>query len=256
MKYKRLLILVTCLFFVTVTVICFFTLYRVADISLTAVTVDGSPQKVKEITENYLKDYKDKNLVFLDTSKIEEDIENKSYYIDVEEVTKNMPNQLYVKIKERKEVFAVKVDSDFYVLDDEFYCVNKKSQNANNVDGNSNILLTFNVSDYSIDALKVGKAFVLNDKASQEYLTSVVDFFENIRSDINEIEVKVKESGFYNRQLILKMKEGVVITIDNAPLKTNDKLSFAYDYYLSLSNKSVGEYTVSVSAGTGDFIIS
>ena len=52
------------------------------------------------------------------------------------------------------------------------------------------------------------------------------------------------------------MKEGVVITIDNAPLKTNDKLSFAYDYYLSLSNKSVGEYTVSVSAGTGDFIIS
>ena len=255
MKHKKLLIAVTCLFFVVVSIICFTALYRVADVIVTAETVVNSNEGVSNLAESYLSEFKGKNLVFTSTNDIKNDLENKSPYLKVEKVNKKLPNVLEVVITERKEAFAIKVDNYYYVLDTEFFCVAKKQVNENNIDGNRNILLDISVTDYSIDALQVGKYFNVTDTVTQNYLKSISASIINRRADIYNVGLTVKQDGFFNRKLILTMTEGMVITIEKADLNSADKLNFAYNYYLSADNKSVGSVIVTVSAETGDFII-
>ena len=89
MKHKKLLIAVTCLFFVVVSIICFTALYRVADVIVTAETVVNSNEGVSNLAESYLSEFKGKNLVFTSTNDIKNDLENKSPYLKVEKVNKN-----------------------------------------------------------------------------------------------------------------------------------------------------------------------
>ncbi len=255
MKHKKLLIAVTCLFFVVVSIICFTALYRVADVIVTAETVVGSNENVSNLAESYLADFKGKNLVFTSTNDIKNELESKSPYLKVEKVNKKLPNVLEVVITERKEAFTIKVDNYYYVLDNEFFCVAKKQVNENNVVGNRNILLDISVTDYSINALAVGKYFTVTDTVTQNYLKSLSASIINNRADINCVGLTVKQDGFFNRKLTLTMTEGMVITIEKADLNSADKFNFAYNYYLLAENKSIGNVIVTVSAETGDFII-
>lgn len=256
MKYKRLLVLVTCLFFLTVTAICFFALFKVADITVMAEIVNGSTENIVSVTEDGVKKYKSKNLVFLNEENLREELESKTPYLKVESIKKTYPNVLSVKVTERQEVFCIKNGGNYYALTSDFYCVAKKADNLNNVDGKRNIIINCSLSDYSNDALSVGKTFGFNDKITQQYILSALNSFADMRDDLLSVTVKVKENSFYNRQIVLKMTEGVEIVLDNANVKTLEKINFAYDYYRVLDNKSVGLYIVTVSATSGECIIS
>lgn len=255
MKYKRLLIFVTCMFFVTVSILCFTALYKIADVTVVAVTVENSVEDVKGKTENYLTKYKGKNLVFTNVDEITSDLTKLSSYLKVISVEKTPPNILTVKVQERKECFSVNVNGEFYVLDEEFFCVAKKSENVNNIDGNRNILLDLNITDYPSGSLLVGKQFSVSDAETQNYLQTLVSELPDKRSDILKLNVTVKENGFFNRKLSVITTEGAEFIIDKANVKTIEKFKFAYRYYLSLENKSYEQYIVTVSAETGECII-
>ena len=64
MKYKKLLLFVTVLFFITVSTICFSALFKVVDVSVDATVVSNSNEQILEKTELVLNEYNGKNLVF------------------------------------------------------------------------------------------------------------------------------------------------------------------------------------------------
>ncbi|MBO7215347.1 MAG: hypothetical protein J6V66_07665, partial [Clostridia bacterium] len=83
MKYKKLLVLITCLLFVTVAIFCFASAFKVTDIELETITVDGSNENVSELAKDYLDDYNAKNLLFISKNAIISDLESLSGYLSV-----------------------------------------------------------------------------------------------------------------------------------------------------------------------------
>ena len=67
MKYKKLLVFITCLLFVTVAVFCLASAFRVTDIDLNSTTVVGSNEDITSKCNDELLKYKYQNLLFVNT---------------------------------------------------------------------------------------------------------------------------------------------------------------------------------------------
>ena len=94
MKYRRLLVIMTCLLFVTVAFFCVTSAFKIKDVELSVTTVEGSNEGVKDLSTNLLKEYEDKNLLLVNIDEIEERLSALSGYIEVEKVEKQFPNKL------------------------------------------------------------------------------------------------------------------------------------------------------------------
>jgi hypothetical protein len=227
----------------------------VVDVSVNSTALVNSNEEIVEKTENRLKNYNGKNLVFVNEAKLIEEIESESPYIKVIDVEKKFPNKISVTVEERKECYSVAVDGSYYILDSEFYCVAKRNENVSNVEGAKNVNINLNVSDYSVNALIVGKQFALTDEVTVSYLKTLTPYIVNNVANINSVTIKVKENSYYNRQFTLEMVEGVNFILDKADVNTVEKFNFAYSYYLQMPNKSYSVLTVTVSDDTGEFIV-
>lgn len=253
MKYKKLLILITCLLFITVAVFCFVSAFRVTDVELYAQTVDNSNENVMSKCEGKLKKYEGKNLIFISTDEIESELINLSGYIDVLSVEKNFPNKLTVKIKEKSEAFTIKNGNEYYSLDKDFCVLSKKTDVKNNVDGKSNVILDISVADYNT-ALKVGEKIKLYDSETENYLSLASSLICANRKDISKVLVTVKKDGVEYKTLTLTMKEGVSFKILKANEETILKINKTLEFYSTLSNKGYGEY-VAVLENSGNVTV-
>ena len=240
----------------TVSTICFSALFKVVDVSLNATVVYGSNEQILDKTEAVLTNYNGKNLVFINEDTLKSEIESTSPYVKVDKIEKIFPNKIKVSVVERKEFYSVAVDGYYYILDDEFYCVSKKQEDVSNVPNARNVTLNVNVADYSVSALQVGKKFELNDATTQSLLSTLTTKLVGKSNEISFVTVKVKENAYYNRQITLGMLEGVNFVLDKADVNLAEKFDFAYNYYLLMPNKTYDVLTISVSAETGEYIVS
>lgn len=254
MKYKKLLVLITCLLFVTVAAFCFASAFKVKDIDLKVTTIVGSSENIEEKVSDYLKNYSNKNLFLISEDEIKSDITSLSGYIKVDSVEKIVPNKLVVKISEKEECFSLKVQDDYYSLDKELVVLNKSQTSLNNVDGNSNILLTLSLADYSSDIKVASKINFYDSLTFNALLKSTSVLYEN-RGSLSEVVVTTKTDGYANRTFTLKMKEGVEFVIYNVQQDILLKLNKTFEYYLKLDNKGSGSYNV-VLTDSGNVFIS
>lgn len=249
MKYKRLLVLITCLLFVTVAVFCFTSAFKVKDVELEVSVVSGSAQNVKELCTQNLSKYEDENLLFVDENEIRNELLKLSGYIEVNEVTKTYPNKIFVKVTERKESFVIDGGDKSYAIDLNLNVLSEKSSSLNNVDGKPNVILEFNLSDFNSSSITVGSKIEIFDASTKEYLIpSLSKIFER-RENVEKASVLVKKDGHDFKRVVLKMREGVIINIDNANVSFEDKLKTAFEFYDALSNKGIGEYFVVLEDG-------
>ena len=253
MKYKKLLVLITCLLFVTVAVFCFASAFKITDIELSVTTVNGSQEGVDALSENYLQKYENKNLIFVKTDEIERDLSSLSGYIEVVSVKKAYPNKISVVIKERAECFSIYHGGKYYALDGNFNVLSKKDTNANNLGGSSNLLLKLSSSDYSSD-IEIGRPLNLYDTTLKEMMNSASSKIYSFRENLSFVQFLVKQDGVSNRVITLVMKEGVTFKVLKANERTVDKLTATFNYYLALENKGVGEY-VTVLGDDGNISI-
>ena len=253
MKYKKLLVLITCLLFFTVAVFCFAQAFKITDVTLSSNTVEGSSEGLSSKCEEVLKKYEGKNLIFLNESEVKSELNSLSGYIEVVSVKKEFPNKLSVKISERLEAFAIKNGNDYFVVDVDFNVLAKKSDVFNNVDGTENILLNLSLSDYS-DDLKVCSVLNVYDGKTATYLKNISSVLYSYRKDLASVTVTVKKDGREHKTLTLKMKEGVEFTIFKADQSTLQKLTATYQFYTALENKGVGEY-ITVLEDNGNITI-
>ncbi len=259
MKYKRLLILVTCLFFVTVLVFTTAMLFSVREISITANCIENSSQQIDVKANEVLKKYEGKNLLFISETEIKNSLNEVSGYAEVVSVKKNYPNKLEVVVKEKKECFAIFYNQKYYVLDSSLTVLNECSENKNNVDLKPNILLDFNLADYDQQTLKVGSCLNVYDLATKNYLTSCADNLFLNRQNVSKVSITVYKDGYNYKTMSLQMREGVVFNILKANIETQAKLNKTYEFYdgliLPQGNKNEGEYFVSILEATGEVVI-
>ena len=56
MKYKKLLVFVTSMIFISALIICFFAMFKTAEIIVNVKTVNGSNEQVTEESDSFLKE--------------------------------------------------------------------------------------------------------------------------------------------------------------------------------------------------------
>ena len=74
MKYKRLLVFVTSMIFFTAFVICFFAIFKTAEIYIDVNSVAGSNEQVADKVQALLQDKEGKNLLFISTEDVEREV--------------------------------------------------------------------------------------------------------------------------------------------------------------------------------------
>ena len=249
MKYKRLLVLITCLLFVTVAVFCFTSAFKVKDVELNVTSVTGSGNNVAELCADTLKKYSDVNLFFVNEEEIKSELKKISGYVEVEEVSKIFPNKIYVKVSERKEAFVIYNGAKYYAVDLGLNVLSEKQDLINNVDGAPNVMLNFNLSDYNSNQINVGGKVELFDNITKEYLLPALNSLLSKRENLEAVSVTVKKDGHDFKRVSLKMREGVVIHVDNANVSFVQKVAKAFEFYDALNNKGSGEYFVVLEDG-------
>ena len=256
MKYKRLLVFVTSMIFVSALIICFFAMFKTAEIIVNVKTVNGSNEQVTEKVEESLSDAYGKNLLFISTEDIKNQVNSLSSYAKVIEVVKHYPNKLEIVVEERLEKFSVEYNGEYYAIDGELHVLSKKNVNENNVDNNPNVLLKFDVADIDANTLQIGSTLKIYDEKTLNYLLTNADKLYLNRGDISSIEITVKKEKVYFRRLTLKMREAIVINIDKADIKTTEKIEKALEFYSLSPNKGEAlEYFVNILAETGEIVV-
>lgn len=80
---------------------------------------------LKDDIENKLQDIKGRNIFYVKRSYIESILKNDPYIKDVK-VTKALPNNLTVEVKENKKIFTVEQSGNYYALDESGKILDKK----------------------------------------------------------------------------------------------------------------------------------
>ncbi len=256
MKYKRLLLFVTSMIFITAFVICFFAVFKTAEIYVDVTAVTNSKENITKKALTVCEAKQGDNLLFLNTDKLAEELNLQSGYLKVVKIEKKYPNKLYVTIEERVEKFAVLYENNYYMLDDEMHVLAKKDANTNNTDGNKNVLLNFSIADIDESSIAIGSNLKVYDKATSLYLKENLDKLYLRRGDIYSIDVTVKKDKVYFRRLTLTMREGMVINIDKPNERMGEKIDKALEFYDNSPNKGdMNEYFVNILSDTGEIIV-
>lgn len=241
MKYKKLLVSITCLLFITVAVFCLASAFKVTDIELNVESVENSTENVASLCQDELLKHDGDNLLFLNVDDISKSLSKLSGYVEVKEVKKEFPNKITVTVKERVEAFTVFINGKYYALDTDLTVLSEKQTNKNNVTQIENVLIEFSLADIDTN-LKVGEKLKVYDEATANYLKNSASTLCDINGSLQKISVSVRKDGVLYKTLTLKMKEGVIFNVLKADEKTVQKLNATYEFYLALENKGFGEY--------------
>lgn len=236
MKYKRLLILSTVLLFVCVAVICSAMIFRIAYVEVECEQIDGSTENILEFANGELKYLNNKNLLFVRTKDLDKKL-TENPYVKIVEIKKSFPNKIYVKISERQETFAVYDGQDYFMLDDEFKILRNSNSLKGNVDGQDNILLSFEQrNEYAMDGLKVGDKLEVFDSEVFTALNEVSVELKNARKYLDEVYISSMKM-----QATFTFTEGFSVTVSSLNENLSEKFNVVYERYnLPSTDKSVG----------------
>lgn len=255
MKYKKLLIFITSLIFVTTLVFSSVFFFKIAEIDLTVNSVIGSNENLDGVLSSRLEKYNGKNILFVSVKDVKKEMENASGYVKVNSVKKVFPNKLAVDVEERVEVFAIKRQNEYYILDENFNTLVKKQENVNNVNGLPNILLDISLSDYDEETLVSSKTLSLYDEKTTDTFNEIKEFLLLRRENIASIKVNVRSDGMINRYLVFNMTEGMEIQIDRSNVLSKDKLVKMFEYYDSSENKGDTTKRYVTLLDTGEIVV-
>ncbi len=231
MKRKRLLVISTALIYVFFVLLCLAYAFSLKHVNSEYIVQSNSVRYQK--VENLLSGYKNKNLCFLDLDKITTKIE-KDPYLKVNKIEKKYPNSINIAVEERKEMFEITYNSEVYVLDENYFILNKKTENGDN------ILLSLDGSVFDVDSLEIKSTFKFNKHELENCINLMLNLFSDWKNLLSE--VKVERVGgeygqYYDRYSIyFKTIQGSIIKIQDVLEQPEEKVSLAYETYEELSD--------------------
>lgn len=233
MKSKRLAVILIAVAFTLVVLISFVGLFSVKKVHVDfTVSVDANAERVQDKLDSFI----GKNLLFFNTDSVEQALKDE-YYIEIVSVDKRYPNVLDVRLKERIEVYSIKVDGKTFVMNENGVVLAEK-----NCDGARNIINLSIGNGITVEDVVLGKVIKTDNDT---LLKAVFDMAKsvNLTDCIKGIEVK-KIDGYTDVfDTVFKSFSGVDICVEDTLRFGIQKVVNAfkvYDEYLTDFQKTYG----------------
>jgi len=234
MKHKRLFYILTIILYVSVVLLSFAFLLSIKSIECNFSSVTSSV-KYQRI-ERELSKYEGKNLLFVNTDKIEKKLE-KDPYVIVKEIEKDYPNKLIVEIVEREEAFLISTDTYNYYLDNTFYVLKKVEKSIDEPSVNVVSLNLEQCVNFNENLIVVGKKYNVLKKWVKNSINQMMSIFSDWKNILNEIVVKDFGNNV-SAKINFLTKQGVGIEVLDPNFIFNQTTN-SYDYVEDVSD-SVG----------------
>jgi len=234
MKHKRLFYILTIILYVSVVLLSFAFLLSIKSIECNFSSVTSSV-KYQRI-ERELSKYEGKNLLFVNTDKIEKKLE-KDPYVIVKKIEKDYPNKLIVEIVEREEAFLISTDTYNYYLDNTFYVLKKVEKSIDEPSVNVVSLNLEQCVNFNENLIVVGKKYNVLKKWVKNSINQMMSIFSDWKNILNEIVVKDFGNNV-SAKINFLTKQGVGIEVLDPNFIFNQTTN-SYDYVEDVSD-SVG----------------
>ena len=217
MKKGRLYTTLIATAFFIATVLSAFVLFSVNSVDITFHSNSGN---IEEIVQD-LSRFEGKSLLFLDVNDVKISADQfPDFYIS--KVEKSYPNVLKVEVKERRGVFAIEVDGNLVLVDEDGMCIRNISEDQINRD-----VVIINLD--GIDVVKSQLGYKL-ETSDDQFVYTVFDMAKaiNLTDCIKSISVV---SATLKKDAVFNTYSGVSIEVVNAIDDGINKIVNAYTVY-------------------------
>lgn len=231
MRHAKWLFVLYSICFIAMAVLLCQSLFSVSDVIVTySVYTDSDTLKTAQL----LQEYKGKNLIFLNTEKIKNNVTENTLF-KVESVRKAYPNKLEINLKSCRERFAVKTNAGYVILDDEYMVCDVRNNLDNSSDNLKNILIEFENERENFENLKIKDYLTFSNQDVLDSLKTVISAIDSPRDFISSVRIEEKEKGS-NYYVYLTTVEGVEIELRKVLSKPEEKTLAGVEKYRSLSD--------------------
>ena len=234
MKNKRLAIFLGIFIFLAVIVILTSTVFTLHAVEIEFVGDVGEfAEQTTQIKESG--EFKYGESIFLASKKTyTARIEKATPYLRVINIETVFPNKLIVHMAKREECFVIKMSNNKYaVTDEQMKVLNIIDIYQNNATNPIEIKNT-SLSEQSVTA---GDFFYLEDN----YIPQIFRSFREWNLDYGELKSKITSIELdYEKmdRLLVNMRSGVQIIIENSKSQLSDKLNLAFSFYDTKTDKN------------------
>ncbi len=163
-----------------------------------------------------------KSTVLLDLKEVE-DVVAKYPYFQLDEISKQYPQAIVLKLTERQELFAVQTQTGYRMFDTEGTFLSERESNANRADGAENILLC-DIAEGSADFT-----------TAVQILNAMGESISHLRMSIKTVTLVQKASDAF--ELIVQTSEGVTLRFYDPSVQGAEKARLVAAKYLSLADE-------------------
>lgn len=247
MRGKNLLIIIlTAVLFLSASVLGVTTVYRVSEVTVNAPVVSEEAKSEAQALQMRLQEAYARQSTFFVDDTLAQEIVAQFPYFRITSFERAYPNRLVVEITEDAEVYGVKFDGGYYILNQSGTVLGVRNDYANRTDGEPNILISSTPSvsyvaekgqqltgDSSIQTL-----FSFCEKLNELLLAETTDGKpRGIRGNVVSIEIAKPVEAESEITYKLSMREGVTIYVRNPLSRTLEKAEKAITSYLALNDR-------------------
>lgn len=240
MKNKRLAIFLIILTFLTVFVVLSSAIFSLKFVEINYMSnVDVLTGQQSQIIESGNFRYGE-NVFFSSKSNYTKNLEKSNPYLRVINIETKFPNKLVINAVERKECYVIKLSNNKYAVTDEYMKVLKLLDVYKNTANNG---IEIKNTDISAQNVAEGDFFALEN----DYFKALFNSFREWRISYDEVKEKIESIQLnFNKigQLLISMRSGVKIVIENSINQISDKINYAFSIYDTTSkNGEEVDYT-------------
>lgn len=223
MKYlRKMFMLIIGIAVFAALIICVGRIFAIKNININMITYEDDCSESYEIAKEALSVYKGESILFLSESDVTQKVIGGNYIVTSCE--KKMPCTITVTIKERLELFAVAVGGRYSMYDNDGEFLRTGEENINDSDGNPNVEITGIATEQMRSIASIATSFKTN--------------FGGLRSIVKSINLDSRpEIEGYSDKLIFNLRCGLTIQLDDYTQDYEEKISYAYKKFCSLSDK-------------------
>jgi type III secretory pathway component EscS len=219
-KLLKILSIILC---AIVTIALFFTVTRVADVTLSlkdVKTIDAAAVECA-LTENWVGE----NIINLSKEEIEQSLNLAFPQVKVLGVIKNFPNHITVHVTERKMLFAVKTVLGYDFIDEEGIFLARNSENAYQEIKNA-VYVTLPQSENVL-----GREYQAASPYSHVFtvLTSACKYGYNGK----ELSTLFTEIAVTDSAIVLQSKTGVQLVVEDYTVETEKKVQYLFSAFVA-----------------------
>lgn len=234
MKNKRLIILLSIFSFIILLVVLSSTVFTVRSSSISIEWHISPLEYMKNQNQSIVDTISDReNIIFYDKDKATDVLEEKFPYIKILKIEKKFPNKIVVHATERREQYCIKVDNEYYALDESGKVLNVYSwENFERLGEQANrkpILVDIVGVTVEASTMQTGKTAQIS-----RVVTILQDVSKALKNSgytetwqvINNIANISLEFGYKSHLLMNTNKNGMSICIDDISKDLATKIKF------------------------------